>query len=219
MRRKSAPGFALRRFPPHPAIDYTYPQPFNDERLSPRGQNSTRTGGQFSMRADTTTISLGARSKPWAILCATSTRYVDMSIGDTGAKRWVLVTGGSRGIGAAMVRRLCAVGYNVAFTYRQSEGEAIALAKALNKDTTCCEAIRCDATDRSSVDTLACQLKACHGTPYAIVHNAGRACVFHTKSATDSNRNPPPIMIQSRPPIPIAKPPPVPTKTRQSGGR
>ena len=51
-RRKSAVGFALRRFPPRTFIDYTYPQQLNDERLSPRGQNSTRTGGQNSMRAD-----------------------------------------------------------------------------------------------------------------------------------------------------------------------
>lgn len=53
-RRKSAAGFALRRFPPRTFIDYTYPQQLNDERLSPRGQNSTRTGGQNSMRADMT---------------------------------------------------------------------------------------------------------------------------------------------------------------------
>ena len=56
-RRKSAAGFALRRFPPRTFIDYTYPQQLNDERLSPRGQNSTRTGGQNSMRADNFCIS------------------------------------------------------------------------------------------------------------------------------------------------------------------
>lgn len=97
-----------------------------------------------------------------------------MGTGDTSAKRWVLVTGGSRGIGAAVVRRLCAADYNVAFTYRHAQDEAIALASALNSDTACCEAIQCDATCRSSVEALAGQLKDRHGTPYALIHNAGQ---------------------------------------------
>lgn len=43
-------------------------------------------------------------------------------------------------------------------------------------------------------------------------------CVFHPKSATHNDQNPPPITMQSRPPIPIAKPPHVTIKARQSGG-
>lgn len=43
-------------------------------------------------------------------------------------------------------------------------------------------------------------------------------CVFHPKSATHNDRNPPPITTRNRPSIPIAKPPPVTIKTRQSGG-
>lgn len=41
----------------------------------------------------------------------------------------VLITGGSRGIGASAVRAFCAAGYKVAFTYFKSENEALALAK------------------------------------------------------------------------------------------
>lgn len=43
--------------------------------------------------------------------------------------RTVLITGGSRGIGAAMVERFSKDGYNVAFTYSKSEEEATLLAK------------------------------------------------------------------------------------------
>lgn len=41
----------------------------------------------------------------------------------------VLITGGSRGIGAAMVRLFSENGYNVAFTYKSSETEANALSE------------------------------------------------------------------------------------------
>ena len=41
----------------------------------------------------------------------------------------LFVTGGSRGIGAAIVRKFCNAGYNVAFTYKKSENEAKKLAE------------------------------------------------------------------------------------------
>ncbi|MDV7402334.1 SDR family NAD(P)-dependent oxidoreductase, partial [Arthrospira platensis SPKY1] len=40
------------------------------------------------------------------------------------AGKTALVTGGSRGIGAAIVRRFAAQGANVAFTYRSSSEQA-----------------------------------------------------------------------------------------------
>jgi 3-oxoacyl-[acyl-carrier protein] reductase len=40
------------------------------------------------------------------------------------AGRRALVTGGSRGIGAGIVRRLAADGAEVAFTYREAKGPA-----------------------------------------------------------------------------------------------
>ena len=43
------------------------------------------------------------------------------------AGRRALVTGGSRGIGAGIVRRLAADGAAVAFTYREAKGPAIDL--------------------------------------------------------------------------------------------
>ncbi len=50
-RRKSGSGYALRRVPPPTSINYTCPQPFNDERLSTPSHNSKRTGGHNSTRA------------------------------------------------------------------------------------------------------------------------------------------------------------------------
>ena len=45
--------------------------------------------------------------------------------------RTVLITGGSRGIGAAMVRCFAEAGYNVAFTYKSSEDKADHLCREL----------------------------------------------------------------------------------------
>ena len=45
----------------------------------------------------------------------------------------IIVTGGSRGIGAAIVRRLAYDGANVAFTYSRSAGDARELLQSLSK--------------------------------------------------------------------------------------
>jgi cyclic-di-GMP-binding biofilm dispersal mediator protein len=58
----------------------------------------------------------------------------------------VLVLGGSRGIGAAIVRRFAGDGANVVFTYAGSEGAALALAKE-----TGAQALRVDSADRQAL--------------------------------------------------------------------
>ncbi|MBE5815498.1 MAG: SDR family oxidoreductase [Clostridiales bacterium] len=57
-----------------------------------------------------------------------------------------LITGGSRGIGAAIVRALAAKGWQVAFCYKTSQDEARQLAQE-----TGAIAIRCDVTDSAQV--------------------------------------------------------------------
>ena len=57
----------------------------------------------------------------------------------------VLITGGSRGIGAAAVRAFAAQGANVAFTYHTNRTAAEALVRELRP--ACVMAIPCDAAD------------------------------------------------------------------------
>lgn len=62
------------------------------------------------------------------------------------ASKQVLVLGGSRGIGAAIVRRFAAGGAKVAFTYAGSKDAATALAAASGA-----EAVQADSADRAAV--------------------------------------------------------------------
>lgn len=76
----------------------------------------------------------------------------------------VLVIGGSRGIGAAIVRRFAGGGAKVAFTYASSEAAARALAAEVGA-----EAIRADSADRDAVIGVV----ASRGALDVLVVNAG----------------------------------------------
>lgn len=85
------------------------------------------------------------------------------------------VTGGSRGIGAAIVRRLAADGANVAFTYvspSSAEG-AQALARELSTDGRRALAIQADASDAAAVRQAIEQAIAELGPVDVLVNNAG----------------------------------------------
>ncbi|SFW53465.1 pteridine reductase [Luteibacter sp. UNCMF366Tsu5.1] len=71
----------------------------------------------------------------------------------------VLVTGGARRVGAAIVRRLHAAGCDVAIHYRDSADEATALARTLNEARadsamTCSGSLSDDATPAQLIDTV-----------------------------------------------------------------
>ena len=61
----------------------------------------------------------------------------------------VLITGGSRGIGAATARRFAAAGYRVAINYNRSEREALELAEELGGT-----AVRADVGDPDQVQAM-----------------------------------------------------------------
>jgi NAD(P)-dependent dehydrogenase (short-subunit alcohol dehydrogenase family) len=59
-------------------------------------------------------------------------------------QKYAFITGGGRGIGRAVVRRMAKEGYNVAFTYRNSEEGAKALQKELIAEGNDCRIFRAD---------------------------------------------------------------------------
>ncbi len=84
----------------------------------------------------------------------------------------VFVTGGSSGIGAAIVKRLANEGYTVSFTVNKSTEAAAALC-ADCEGVTRPQALQCDLSDASAVDQL-CQKLSREDEPfYGFVHAAG----------------------------------------------
>ena len=63
-----------------------------------------------------------------------------------------LITGGSRGIGAAIAKRLAADGANVAITYAKDASAASAVVKAIELDGGKAVAIQADAADARSCE-------------------------------------------------------------------
>ena len=80
----------------------------------------------------------------------------------------VLITGGSRGIGAEMVRQFAKNGYRVAFTYWASEEKAAALSAE-----TGALAIRCDARSEAETKEMADQVMRQFHHLDALICNAG----------------------------------------------
>ena len=78
----------------------------------------------------------------------------------------VIITGGSRGIGAAAVRAFCARGDRVAFLYEKEDEKAAAVAAE-----TGALAVRCDVADEAAVNAAFAQLP---GTDL-LINNAGIA--------------------------------------------
>jgi NAD(P)-dependent dehydrogenase (short-subunit alcohol dehydrogenase family) len=89
------------------------------------------------------------------------------------AGKKALVTGGSRGIGAAVVRRLVDEGATVALNYRVSAGAAEALIKELDGDGGRMTALQADVSDPAATRDLVERAVAFLGGLDVLVSNAG----------------------------------------------
>src|SRR6202050_2274807 len=86
-----------------------------------------------------------------------------------------LVTGGSRGIGAAIAKRLSADGANVAITYAKDATAASAVVKAIEANGGKAVAIQADAADAAAVKNAVEKAVATLGPLDILVNNAGTA--------------------------------------------
>ena len=100
------------------------------------------------------------------------------------AGRRALVTGGSRGIGAEIVRRLAADGAAVAFTYGASATEAEKLAAEVAGSGGTAVAIQADSGDPKQVATAIDETVAQLGGLDILVNNAGVAYIGDVESLT-----------------------------------
>ncbi|SDH69822.1 SDR family oxidoreductase [Bosea robiniae] len=86
----------------------------------------------------------------------------------------ILVTGGAKGVGAAIVRALAAAGHDVDFTFRSSADQAKALAEdiAATHPGRTITALPLDLSDKEALDAF-CEAR--EGESYfGLVHNAGQ---------------------------------------------
>lgn len=85
------------------------------------------------------------------------------------------VTGGSRGIGRAVVRRLAAEGYAVGVNYLQAKEQAEALASELRAAGCQALAVQADVSDRAAVTAAMARVTENLGPISVLVNNAGIA--------------------------------------------
>jgi 3-oxoacyl-[acyl-carrier protein] reductase len=95
-----------------------------------------------------------------------------------------LVTGGSRGIGAAIAKRLAADGASVAITYAKDASAASAVVKAIERDGGKAIAIQADATNAGAVKAAVEKTFATFGRLDVLVNNAGTAIPKPFEDAT-----------------------------------
>ena len=84
-----------------------------------------------------------------------------------------LVTGGSRGIGRAIVQAMAAAGADVAFTYQQSREQAESLAASLSGNCIRCRGYQANVSSLEEMQIVIKQIAAELGPISILVNNAG----------------------------------------------
>ena len=103
---------------------------------------------------------------------------------NTPTDRVALVTGASRGIGAAIAGRLAADGFSVIINYAGSTKEAEALASGIEKAGGRAITAQADVSDPSAVARLFDAAEAAYGGVDVLVNNAG---IMHLSSIAESD--------------------------------
>jgi len=107
------------------------------------------------------------------------------------AGKVAIVTGGSRGIGAAVARRLAEGGAKIVLTYATNADAAQAVVAACRKDGASADAKRCDAGNLADGKALIARIAAKHGKIDILVNNAAVLTATDLKGTTveDFDRN------------------------------
>lgn len=105
-------------------------------------------------------------------------------------RKLALVTGGAKGIGAAIARELADAGYDVVVNYLTSRKEAEALVKELASKGVRSFAYPCDVSNEKDVDEMVSEIETRFGTVDILINNAAvdLSSVWNEKTSDDFRR-------------------------------
>lgn len=100
-------------------------------------------------------------------------------------RKVALVTGGAKGIGAAIVRELANAGLDVVINYLTSEAEANALVNEFSPSGVNVLSYKCDVSNEKEVDEMIKFIESKLGSVDILVNNAAvdLSCMWHEKNA------------------------------------
>jgi len=103
----------------------------------------------------------------------------------TAQNRTAIITGASRGIGAAVAQRLARDGFNVVINFAANAAEAESLATRIQSAGGKALAVRADVSDPAAVRALFAEAEAAYGGIDVLVNNAGIMQLAKIADATD----------------------------------